>query len=68
MGKEQAGNPQKFLRAGQTGQVKHQTRIVFLTPEQKEAVGEKASGRVSANNPEKVVAQLVDFYQQFIGK
>lgn len=43
-------------------------KVLGLAPEQKEAIGEKASQRVNANNPEKVVSQLVDFCQNFIGK
>ena len=54
------GNPVDLFKAIE--------KALALTPEQKCAIGEKASRRVNANNPEKVVAQLVDFYQKFIGK
>jgi len=54
--------------ANPTDLLKSIEKALALTPEQKSAIGEKASQRVGANNPEKVVAQLVDFYQKFIGK
>lgn len=54
------GNPAELLNAIE--------KALALTPEQKETIGEKAFRRVNADNPEKVVAQLVDFYQKFIGK
>lgn len=41
-------------------------KALALTPVQKETIGEKASRRVGANNPEKVVAQLVDFFRKTI--
>ena len=54
------GNPTDLLKSIE--------QSLSLTPEQKKAIGEKAFQRVNANNPEKVTAQLVDFYQKFIDK
>ena len=43
-------------------------KALALTLEQKKAVGERAAQRIGTNNPEKVVAQLVDFFRKIIEK
>ncbi|MFA5393870.1 MAG: glycosyltransferase family 4 protein [Candidatus Ratteibacteria bacterium] len=43
-------------------------KVLALTPEQKEIIGEKAAQRVNAAEPEKTVAQLVNFFQKIIEK